>query len=118
MTEIAPLDNLPSFAVEATTTKVTVLIDGAPDLHGKYHVKLVRPRRAVLIFEGAGNKSWNQHPRVRISLTGSQVRKDGSAGQNETTFLDGEFEVLPWMLDMVEIARPSTHPKTDDEVIG
>ncbi|AXQ62043.1 hypothetical protein SEA_FLOAT294_9 [Gordonia phage Float294] len=118
MTDIESLDDLPSFAVESTTTKVVMSIDGAPDTRGKYHVKSVRPSKAVLVFEGAGNQPWNQHPRVRISLTGWQVRKDGSAGQNETTFLDGEFEVLPWMLEMIEIARPTTHPKADDEVIG
>ncbi|QOR55848.1 hypothetical protein SEA_ARTI_6 [Gordonia phage Arti] len=118
MTDIAPLDSSPVFTKKSTTAKVSVAISGAPDTRGKYHSKAIRPRIAELTFEERGDKSWNRRARVRIRLTGPQVRKDGSESKSETTFSGRECDVLPWMLDMVEMARPSTHPKTDDEEIG
>lgn len=118
MTDIASLDSTPVFTRETTTTKVFVAISGVPDLRGKYHSKPIRPDSAELTFEEAGDKRWNRHPRVHLSISGLQIRKDGSTGQNRTTFLNSEVDVLPWMRDMIEAARPSTHPKTDDEEIG
>ncbi|QDF19113.1 hypothetical protein SEA_ENNEA_10 [Gordonia phage Ennea] len=118
MTEIAPLDSAPVFTRETTTTKVFVAISGVPDIRGRYHSKPIRPDSAELTFEEAGDKSWNQRPRVHVSISGFQIRKDGSTGQNRTTLLNSEVDVLPWMREMIEVVRPSTHPKTEDEEIG
>ncbi|QZD98849.1 hypothetical protein SEA_TRACKER_6 [Gordonia phage Tracker] len=116
MTDIAPLDSAPVFARTSTVTTVTVEVSGVPDITGLFHSKPIRPDRAELTFKEAG--AWRTNPVVSIKVSGPQVRKDGSESKNRSTVNVWHDEVEPWMFDMVDAVRPSTHPKTDDEEIG
>ncbi|AKJ72430.1 hypothetical protein AU099_gp87 [Gordonia phage GTE8] len=116
MTDIASLDSTPVFTKTSTVTTVHVEVSGVPDYTGSFHKKAIRPDRAKLVYHEAG--SWERAPHVSIEVSGPQVRKDGSAGQNRTTTHVWREKVTPWMRDMVEAVRPSTHPRVDGEKIG
>ncbi|AYD83391.1 hypothetical protein SEA_EMIANNA_6 [Gordonia phage Emianna] len=116
MTDITPIDSAPVFTRTSTVTTVTVEVSGVPDITGSFHSKPIRPDGAKLVYHEAG--TWRNNPVVSIEVSGPQVRKDGSESKNRSTFTVWHDRVEPWMLDMIDAVRPSTHPKTDDEGIG
>lgn len=99
------------FEVHTVITAVEVTnIRGVPVHQPRYNVKKIIPDTAMITYYSP----TKYHPlgEVRVKLSGGQVKKDGTAGQNRTEDSIWDPKDFPdWLVQLIEDVRPSTHPK-------
>lgn len=102
------------YQIDSVTTAIGVTdIRGVPVYQPQYAVKKIIPDTALITYYSP--TKFHPQGQVNVKLSGGQVKKDGTAGQNRTEdsiWSSPRQNNFPdWLVQLIEDVRPSTHPK-------